>query len=58
MHGRYIETMQEKRGSNDDWMTTDFDTASAYVAVGGVRHGMYFVLSIHFISITVILCIL
>jgi hypothetical protein len=55
LQGRYIETMREKHGSNDDWMTTDFDTAAAYVAGGGVRHGRYFVLSIHFILITMIL---
>jgi t-SNARE complex subunit (syntaxin) len=38
-------------------MTSDFDTAVAYAASGGVRHGRYFVLSIHFILITMILSI-
>jgi hypothetical protein len=36
-------------------MTADFDMAAAYAAGGSVRHGRYFVLSIHFILIIVIL---
>jgi hypothetical protein len=47
--------MREKHGPDVDWMTTDFDMATTYVAGGGVRHGRYFVLSIHFILIAMIL---
>jgi hypothetical protein len=38
-------------------MTANFETAAAYAAGGGVRHGGYFILSSHFISKTVILSI-
>jgi hypothetical protein len=40
-----------------DYITIDFDTVPTYVTSGGGRHEMYFILSIHFISITVILYI-
>jgi hypothetical protein len=46
--------MREKHELDVDWMTTDFDTATTYAACGGVRHGRYFILSIHFISMNVI----
>jgi uncharacterized membrane protein YoaK (UPF0700 family) len=47
--------MREKHGPDVDWMIANFDTVVAYAAGGDVRHGRYFVLLIHFISITVIL---
>ena len=47
--------MREKHGPDIDWMIANFDTVAAYAAGGGVRHGRYFVLSIHFISIIVLL---
>jgi hypothetical protein len=47
--------MQEKHGPDIDWMIADFDMAVACAAGGGVRHGRHFILSIHFISITVII---
>jgi hypothetical protein len=55
LQSRYIETMREKHGPDIDWMIANFDTVAAYAAGGGVRHGRYFVLSIHFILITMIL---
>jgi hypothetical protein len=39
-------------------MTADFNMATAYANGGRVRHGRYFILSIHFISISVILSII
>jgi hypothetical protein len=47
--------MREKHGLDVNWMTAKFDTVVAYAAGGGVRHGRYFILSIHFISITMVL---
>jgi hypothetical protein len=41
-----------------DYITIDFDTTPTYATGGGVQHEMYFILSIHFISITVILYII
>jgi hypothetical protein len=38
-------------------MTADFDTVASYATDGGVRHGRYFILSSHLISINVILFI-
>jgi hypothetical protein len=55
LQDRYIETMREKQGPDVNWMIADFDTVAAYATDGGVRHGRYFVLSIHFILIIVIL---
>jgi hypothetical protein len=50
--------LREKHGPNVDWMIADFDMATTYAAGGGVRHGRYFILSIHFISITMIISII
>jgi hypothetical protein len=47
--------MREKHGPDVDWMTTNFDMTVAYMDGGGVPHGRYFTLLIHFILITAIL---